>query len=167
MTRPNRIALGLAAAATAVSVAAAPALAGMSLPEASNAHWTEQAVTGGHIAQIKGRGEGRFAVACTPGDKNGQIIYRVAAPARDEVRKAGDVLPVTFTFDNDEKIERRLHWVEDGAYWTDPFRPSSPLSMAMRKSYNVRINAKDHAGVVSEFTLKDSYKSIEAMFAGC
>ena len=166
MTRPNRFALGIAAALAAGAVAV-PAMAGVGLPDASKDHWTAHTITEGHLAQINAKGEGRFAVYCTPGDKKGSVFYRTPAAARDEVRAGGDKLDVVFTFDGTEKIERTMTWNEAGEYWTDPFGPNSSLAEAMKRYYDVRINVKDHLGVESDFTLKDSWKSIEAMFAGC
>ena len=166
MTR-NRFVPAALAAAMLTASAAAPALAAMKLPEASKTNWTAHKVEGGSIAQINARGEGRFAVMCEKGDRKGSIFYRVPMAAREEVRAAGDRMNVVFTFDKDEKIERTMSWDQEGRYWTDPFGPNSTLAELMKKSYDVRINVKGHPGVDSEFTLKDSWKSIEAMFAGC
>lgn len=166
MTRPNRIFTSVVAA-MAVAGAALPAVAGVGLPDASKDHWTTHAVQGGQLAQINAKGEGRFAVTCTAGDKKGAVFYRVPAAARDEIRAAGDKMDVVFTFDGKEKIDRTLTWNAEGEYWTDPFGPNSSLAEAMKRYYDVRINVKGHAGVESDFTLKDSWKSIEAMFAGC
>ncbi|SFH91891.1 hypothetical protein [Albimonas pacifica] len=166
MTRPNRFATAIVAALTAGAVAG-PALAGIGLPEASKEHWTAHTITEGRLAQINAKGEGRFAVYCMPGDKKGAIFYREPAAARDEVRAAGDKIDVVFTFDGANKIERTMTWNEEGQYWTDPFGPNSPLADHMKRYYEVRINVKGHKGVDSDFTLKDSWRSIETMFSGC
>ena len=166
MTRPNRFATAVAAALVTGAVAV-PAIAGVGLPDASKEHWTSHTITEGRLAQINAKGEGRFAVYCTPGDKKGAIFYREPAAARDEVRADGDKIDVTFTFDGNEQISRTMTWNEAGQYWTDPFGPNSQLAEAMKRYYDVRINVKGHQGVDSDFTLKDSWKSIETMFSGC
>ncbi|MEC9433198.1 MAG: hypothetical protein VYD87_09850, partial [Pseudomonadota bacterium] len=144
---------------------------GFKLGEAEIGRWTERPVTAddgakGAVAQVNARGEGRFAVVCMPGDR-GAVAYRAPLKMREALLAEGDRLTVDFIFDGKDTISRQLAWNEAGRYWTGPFAPESALAERMKKAMAVTIDVKGFDGVASEFSLDNSWRSIEAMFNDC
>ena len=147
--------------------AAAP---GFKLGEAELDRWTERPVSAGGskgaVAQVNARGEGRFAVVCMEGDR-GALAYRAPLKMREALLASGDTLTVDFIFDGSQVISRTMAWNEQGRYWTGPFGPDSALADRMKKALAVTIDVKGFDGVASEFSLDNSWRSIEAMFNDC
>lgn len=154
--------------ALSLGFGAAQAQVGDDLPRAKTDVWTAEKYRNGAVAQVNADGDGRFAVVCTQQDFRGRIIYLPPAGDRKEIRNSGNEIKVIFNFDKGRnKITRDLTWEPDGNYWTGPFGPNSPLADWMKRAYNVRINVLQHEGVFSNFSLKDSFKSVTRMFDIC
>lgn len=144
------------------------------LPAARVGVWTaerlrksEPPYIDGAIAQVREKGEGRFAVLCERGDDKGVIAWRTPQGSRDAVRAKGDKIDVVFVFDKDRKIERTLRWNEAGKYWTARFGPNSPMAKALKASFELSVRVPGIRESWGDFTLDKSWRSIDAMFAMC
>lgn len=143
------------------------------LPPASAKNWTSERLTrdkppgiNGAIAQVRGKGEGRFAIVCRKGERKAMMAFLPPKAERKRIDEGDDVLDVTFTFDGDEQVNRKLRQT-DPPFWTGDFGPSSRLAKLMKQTYRVNVNARRYPGVDSDYTLDKSWVSIEEMFAIC
>ncbi|MEO0679239.1 MAG: hypothetical protein AAF192_02370 [Pseudomonadota bacterium] len=173
----RRLALAVATLPVALLLAA-PAPAQVNddsiLPKARANAWTAERLRkvdppfiNGAIAQIRGNGEGRFAIICERGDAKGLMVYRSPAGTREALLAKGNEIQVTFTFDRSRKVNRKMRWNEDGRFWQATFGPTSRIAKLMKQKFNVVVNPRGANGVSSDFTLKSSWRSIEKMFSMC
>src|SRR6056297_476877 len=121
----------------------------------------------GAVAQVREKGEGRFAVLCERGDDKAFVAWRAPQEGRAEVRALGDEIEVVFVFDKDDRIMRTMRWDEAGRYWTTRFGRGSRLADALRERFAMKVRAKGVKGAGGDYTLEKSWRSIEAMFEMC
>ncbi|MEM6744987.1 MAG: hypothetical protein AAF676_14830 [Pseudomonadota bacterium] len=172
--RSIRAAAGAFSAAIMLSAGSAAAQdPSAGLPRASVDRWTAERLTpneppfiNGAIAQVRGRGEGRFAILCRRGQRRGLMAYLPPRNIRDGMLRSRETLNVTFTFDDGSTIKRRLQ-LTDPPFWTGNFGPRSRIARKMKSELRVTLDARNHPGVESTYTLNRSWASIEQMFALC
>jgi len=144
------------------------------LPKAKAGSWTAERLRkadppfiNGAIAQVRGNGEGRFAIICERGDDKGIMVYRAPKDARETLEAKGEEIRVVFTFDRDRQVTRKMSWNADGRFWQATFGADSRIARLMKQKFDVVVNPKGAQGVSSDFSLKNSWRSIEAMFGMC
>ena len=127
-----RAVIGAFVAALVLSSAQdARAQASDGLPPVGTKRWkserlgpSEPPYINGAIAQIRGRGEGRFAIICRRGQRKAMMAYLPPARARQRMLDTASELPVTFTFDGGATVRRRLR-PTDPPFWTADFGPNT------------------------------------------
>lgn len=173
MLRSLRSALVAAVAPGLIAAAASAQDPSDGLPRASARQWTVERLTpdqppyiDGAIAQVRGKGEGRFAILCRRGARKAMMAYLPPAEHRRRMVEERDVLDVVFSFDDGSEVQRRLR-PTDPPFWTAAFGPRSRIARLMKSELEVNLNPRDFPDVDSDYTLDRSWVSIEEMFAIC
>jgi hypothetical protein len=121
----------------------------------------------GAVAQVREKGEGRFAVLCERGDDKAFVAWRAPKEGREALRALGDSIEVAFVFDGERTIERTMRWDEAGRYWKTRFGRGSRFADALRERFELTVRPAGAKAAGGAYTLKTSWRSIEAMFEMC